>query len=49
MCAQALAQMHAAGLVAVGDTVIVTAGVPFGRSGSTNLLRVEPVDPWDLT
>jgi pyruvate kinase len=30
-------------IVNFGDIVIVTAGVPFGRKGSTNLLRVENI------
>ena len=29
------------GLVAPGDTVIITAGVPVGLAGSTNLIKVE--------
>ena len=33
----------AEGLVADGDLVIITAGVPVGVSGTTNLLRVETV------
>jgi pyruvate kinase len=24
-----------------GDTVVITAGMPFGRLGSTNTLRIE--------
>ncbi|MBM7565419.1 pyruvate kinase [Paenibacillus sacheonensis] len=28
------------GLVKLGDTVIITAGVPVGRSGSTNLIKI---------
>ncbi|MGB6008382.1 pyruvate kinase [Castellaniella sp.] len=31
------------GLAAVGDTLIVIAGLPFGRSGSTNLLHIAQV------
>lgn len=31
----------AKGLVAPGDTVIITAGVPVGLAGSTNLIKVE--------
>lgn len=48
MCDQALAQLKDTGLLAEGDRVVVTAGVPFGRSGTTNLLRVEHVDGEDL-
>ena len=32
------------GLVQKGDTVVITAGVPLGRSGSTNLLKAAIVD-----
>jgi len=31
------------GLVRLGDTVIITAGVPVGRSGSTNLIKIHTV------
>jgi len=31
------------GLAATGDKVVITAGVPFGKTGSTNLLKVETV------
>ncbi|MFS0727304.1 pyruvate kinase [Paenibacillus sp. 1P07SE] len=31
------------GLVKLGDTVIITAGVPVGRSGTTNLIKVHHV------
>ena len=27
-------------LVSLGDTVIITAGVPVGRSGTTNLIKI---------
>ena len=27
-----------------GDRVIITAGVPFGHSGATNVLRIASVD-----
>ena len=30
-------------LAEVGDRVVVTAGVPFDRSGTTNLVKVETV------
>ena len=36
--AAAAAQAH--GFAQAGDAVIVIAGLPFGRSGSTNLLHV---------
>ena len=29
-----------AGLAEVGDTIIVTAGMPFGKTGTTSLLRL---------
>ena len=31
------------GLVQSGDTVVITAGVPIGRSGSTNLIKAQVV------
>ena len=36
------------GLVKNGDTVVITAGVPLGRSGSTNLLKAAIIDDSDL-
>ena len=33
------------GLVAAGDTVVITAGVPLGRSGSTNLIKAQVIEP----
>ena len=35
------------GLVKLGDTVIITAGVPVGRSGSTNLIKIHTVGEID--
>ena len=32
------------GLVRNGDTVVITAGVPLGRSGSTNLIKAQVID-----
>ena len=32
------------GLVNIGDTVVITAGVPLGKSGSTNLLKAQIID-----
>jgi len=32
------------GIAEDGDRIVVTAGVPFGRPGTTNILRVAPVD-----
>ena len=31
------------GLVQPGETVVITAGVPIGKSGSTNLIKVQTV------
>ncbi|WP_274652240.1 pyruvate kinase [Paenibacillus humicola] len=31
------------GIVKLGDTVIITAGVPVGRSGSTNLMKIHTI------
>ena len=31
------------GAVKCGDTVVITAGVPIGRSGSTNLIKAQVV------
>ena len=33
------------GLVEAGDTVVITAGVPLGRSGSTNLIKAQVIEP----
>ena len=33
-----------------GDSIVITAGVPFGNAGSTNLLRIAKIiDDKDLT
>ena len=32
------------GLVQPGDTVVITAGVPLGRSGSTNLIKAQVIE-----
>ena len=32
------------GLVQKGDTVVITAGVPQGKSGSTNLIKAQIID-----
>jgi pyruvate kinase len=39
----AIARGREAGLVKEGDVVVVTAGVPAGVSGRTNLIKVEVV------
>ena len=31
------------GLVQNGDTVVITAGVPIGKTGSTNLIKAQVV------
>ena len=31
------------GLGKIGDSVVITAGVPFGNAGSTNLLRIAKI------
>lgn len=36
------------GLVEHGDTVVITAGVPLGRSGSTNLLKATVIDQEEM-
>ncbi|MDP4576705.1 MAG: hypothetical protein NWS77_01830, partial [Burkholderiaceae bacterium] len=33
----------AEGFGSVGDRIVITAGMPFGRSGTTNLLRVATI------
>ncbi len=33
------------GLVQTGDTVVITAGVPLGKSGSTNLIKAQVIEP----
>jgi pyruvate kinase len=40
MAAQAVEAAVQLEFAGPGDPVIVVAGVPFGRSGSTNLLRI---------
>lgn len=40
MVAKALSQAQASGLVEKGDKLVVMAGVPFGQTGSTNMVRV---------
>ncbi|MHA3904586.1 pyruvate kinase [Castellaniella sp. WN] len=43
MIDRAAAAARQAGLAEAGDTLIVIAGLPFGRSGSTNLLHIAQV------
>ncbi|MCY1274076.1 Pyruvate kinase [compost metagenome] len=40
----ALEIAQAQGMAKRGDTVVITAGVPFGQPGSTNSLRIETLD-----
>ena len=44
MIQHATAAARQAGLADSGDTVIVIAGLPFGCSGSTNLLHIAHID-----
>ncbi|NUQ01252.1 MAG: pyruvate kinase [Armatimonadetes bacterium] len=41
MTAQAIERLRAAGIAEPGQTMVLTAGVPFGQSGTTNMVRVE--------
>ena len=43
LVSQAVECAEAAGLVSRGDLVVVTAGVPVGVSGTTNMIRVQQV------
>jgi pyruvate kinase len=43
MIANATAAARESGMVRQGDRVVVVAGVPVGRAGQTNLLKVETV------
>jgi len=43
MAAAALEAAKKAGLVRKGQTVVITAGVPTGVPGTTNLIKVEIV------
>jgi pyruvate kinase len=45
MVSQACAIALREGLAAAGDKLVITAGVPFGTPGATNILRVAFVDP----
>jgi pyruvate kinase len=37
----------AEGFVSPGDRIIITAGVPLGTPGGTNLLRIAFIEPQD--
>jgi len=41
VCSTALEIAQAQGIAKRGDTLLITAGVPFGQPGSTNSLRIE--------
>ncbi|KAF1030500.1 MAG: Pyruvate kinase [Pseudomonas sp.] len=41
VCSTALEIAQAQGMAQRGDTLVITAGVPFGKPGSTNSLRIE--------
>jgi len=43
MITTAVAKAQEAGFVRKGDTVVITAGVPVGMSGTTNLIKVHEV------
>ena len=43
MVSNVVSRSLSAGLCENGDTVVVTAGVPIGKSGSTNMIRVHKV------
>lgn len=43
MFGQAVRCGQESGIASAGDTIVVTAGVPLGRSGTTNLIRVQKI------
>jgi pyruvate kinase len=44
MVSKAVNFAQSEGFARVGDRVVITAGVPFGHSGTTNILRVAEID-----
>ncbi|HLR45956.1 MAG TPA: pyruvate kinase alpha/beta domain-containing protein [Deinococcales bacterium] len=44
MVAVARQAIRDVGLSVPGDRFVITAGVPFGQSGTTNLIRIERTD-----
>ena len=48
LCARSVEGARKGGLVQNGDIVVITAGVPLGRSGSTNLIKAQIVNEEDL-
>ena len=39
----AITAAHNAGLLSDGDLTVITAGVPLGKSGTTNMIRIHVV------
>lgn len=44
MFAQAVRLAQERGMAAKGDLVVITAGVPIGIAGTTNLLKVQTIE-----
>lgn len=40
----AIEKAKSRGLIEIGDTTVITSGIPMGRSGTTNMLKVEVVE-----
>ncbi len=47
MVTTAIDKAREQGFARMGERIVVTAGVPFGRSGTTNILRVAKIEPGD--
>ena len=43
MVAEAVEECRTLGLAEPGQAIVIVAGVPFGRSGSTNMIRIAHV------
>ncbi|MCM3630034.1 pyruvate kinase [Paenibacillus glycanilyticus] len=43
MFENAVAGARSTGLISLGDTIVITAGVPVGRAGTTNLIKIHHV------
>ncbi|SFE22912.1 pyruvate kinase [Paenibacillus catalpae] len=43
MFENAVAGARGTGLISLGDTIVITAGVPVGRAGTTNLIKIHHV------
>ncbi len=43
MFSEAATAICDAGIACTGDLVVVTAGLPIGQAGSTNMLKVEKI------